>query len=252
MRFRPTRSRASRPPTLTSTRETARRVRLLPPGALGWVIRHRAWTPYYLRQYWRFLVFRLRHPEVITEGFVFLGRRVEVTTRRGYGRLVLGRWVHLGDGTKLRAHEGTLRIADKCVLGSNVTINCYLDIELGAAILVADDVYICDFDHQTGDPDRPIKDQGIVKSPVRIGPDSWVGTKAVVLRGSFVGRGVVIAAHALVRGDVPDFRVVGGVPARELKDRRKAFDEDADRRAYLEGLACGAEKAAERARRRRR
>lgn len=230
---------------------SAPRVRLVPPGAVGWIIRHRAWTPYYLRHYWRFLLFRLRYPDVIIHGFVFLGRRVEVTTRPGYGRLILGRWVHLGDGTRLRAHEGTLRIGDKCVLGSNVTINCYLDIELGSAGLVADDVYICDFDHVTDDPHRPIKDQGIVKSPVRIGPDSWVGTKAVVLRGSFVGRGVVIATHAVVRGDVPDYQVVGGVPAKILKDRLKAFDEDADRRAYLDGLARGAQKDAARAKRRR-
>jgi len=214
-----------------------------------WILEHRAWTPYYLRRYWRFLWFRLRHPDVVTHGFVFLGRRIEVSTRPGYGRLILGRWVHLGDGARLRAHEGTLRIDDKCVLGSNVTINCYLDIEIGASTLIADDVYVCDFDHVTTDITRPIKDQGIVKSPVRVGPDCWIGTKVAVLRGSFIGRGVVVGANAVVRGEIADYRVVGGVPARVLKDRRKAYDEDADRRAYLDGLARGAELDAEQARR---
>ena len=47
-------------------------------------------------RYWRFMVFRLRNPHIVTEGFVFLGRRVEVYARRGYGRLILGRWVHIG------------------------------------------------------------------------------------------------------------------------------------------------------------
>ncbi len=60
-------------------------------------------------------------PDVVTEGFVFLGRRVELQARRGYGRLVLGRWVHLGDENRLRAHEGTLRIGDKCVFGRDNT-----------------------------------------------------------------------------------------------------------------------------------
>ena len=87
--------------------------RFVSPESLRWVLRHRAYTPYYLVRYWRFLRLRLRHPQVVTEGFVFLGRDVEITARRGYGRVVLGRWVHLGDRCSLRAHEGTLRIGDE-------------------------------------------------------------------------------------------------------------------------------------------
>ena len=52
--------------------------------------------------------------DVVTEGFVFLGRRVEITAAaRATAAIVLGRWVHLGDDNRLRAHEGTLRIGDK-------------------------------------------------------------------------------------------------------------------------------------------
>ncbi|MEP6665122.1 MAG: acyltransferase [Nocardioidaceae bacterium] len=156
----------------------------------------------------------------MTEGFVFLGKDVSVTARKGYGRLILGRWVHLGDATRLRCHEGSLRIGDKVVFGRDNTVNCYLDIEIGKATIVSDWVYLCDFDHLTSDLDRPIKDQGIVKSPVRIGPDCWVGTKVSVLRGSEIGRGSVLAAHTVVRGQVPDFSVVAGVPGRVVKNRR--------------------------------
>jgi acetyltransferase-like isoleucine patch superfamily enzyme len=182
--------------------------------SLRWVLRHRAYTPYHLRALLRFLWLRARHPRVVTEGFVFLGRDVELSARRGYGRIVLGRWVHLGDRTRLRAHEGTLRVGDKCVLGRESTVNCYLDVELGARTIVADWVYVTDFDHRFDDRTRPIKDQGLVKSPVRIGPDVWIGVKASVLRGSTVGEGAVVAAHAVVRGEVPAHTVVGGVPAR--------------------------------------
>ena len=216
---------------------------------MRWIIRNRAWSPYYLLRYWRLLVLRLRHPDVVVEGLVFLGRRVELRARPGYGRLVLGRWVHLGDGTRLHAHEGTLRIADKCVLGRDVTVNCYLDVEFGAASLVADWGYVVDFDHVTDDLDRPIKDQGLVKAPVRIGPGCWLGTRATVLRGTTIGTGVVVGAHAVVRGDVPDHSIVAGVPARVVKDRRAAHRAEADRRAYLEGLARGAEESASTARR---
>jgi acetyltransferase-like isoleucine patch superfamily enzyme len=229
-------------------RRDPRQARFLTFASLRWILRHRAWTPYYLLRYWRLALMRLRRPDVVFEGMVFLGRRVDLGVRRGYGRLVLGRFVHLGDGTRLHAHEGTLRIGDKCVFGRDVTITCYLDIELGPASLLADWCYVCDFDHRTGDLDRPIKDQGIVKSPVRIGPDCWLGTKATVLRGSDVGRGVVVGAHSVVRGEVPDYAIVAGIPARIVKDRRDVRLADEGRRAYLDGLARGNAEAAARAR----
>lgn len=200
-------------------------------------MRHRAWTRYHLVRYWRFLVMRLRHPDVVTEGMVYLGRGVELRARPGYGRIVLGRWVHLGDGNRLRAHEGTLRIGDKTVLGRENTLNCYLDLEVGARCIVADWVYMGDFDHRTDDVHVPIKDQGIVKSPVRVGDDVWVGVKSSVLRGAEIGHGSVVAAHAVVRGVVPPFSVVAGVPGRVVRDRVEAYEQAAAQRAALADMA---------------
>ncbi len=212
--------------------------------SLRWVVRNRAWSRFYLVRYWRFMVLRIRHPHVVTEGFVFIGRRVELYARPGYGRLVLGRWVHLGDENRLRAHEGTLRVGDKVVLGRDNTVNCYLDVEIGDTTIVADWVYVCDFDHVYEDVTVPIKDQGIVKSPVRIGPDCWVGTKATVLRGSVVGEGCVLAAHTVVRGDVPPYSIVGGVPGKVLKDRREVYAATEAKRVALADIAAKTARAA--------
>jgi acetyltransferase-like isoleucine patch superfamily enzyme len=148
-----------------------------------------------------------------------MGKNVELYARKGYGRLILGKWVHIGNGNALRAHEGTLRIGDKCVFGKDNTVNTYLDIEFGAATIVADWVYVCDFDHVFTNISMPIKDQGITKSPVRIGPDCWLGTKVTVLRGTTVGRGSVVAAHCLINDDVPPYSVAVGVPVRVVRNR---------------------------------
>jgi acetyltransferase-like isoleucine patch superfamily enzyme len=113
-----------------------------------------------------------------------------------------------------------VRIGEKCVFGRDVTINAYLDVEIGATSLIADSAYICDFDHDHRNLDVPIKDQGLVKSPVRIGPDVWIGTKSTVLRGSVIGRGTVIGANSLVKGTIPSFCVAVGVPAVPVKNRR--------------------------------
>ena len=151
---------------------------------------------------------------------VFLGKRVEIEARPGFGRLILGRWVHLGDGTSLRCHEGTMRIGDKIVFGRNIVVNGYLDVEIGGSCIIADMVYVTDFDHVFDDVTVPIKDQGIAKLPVRIGSDVWLGTKATVVRGTPIGDGSVVAAHAVVTRDLPPFSVAAGVPARVIRDRR--------------------------------
>jgi acetyltransferase-like isoleucine patch superfamily enzyme len=197
-----------------------RSARFLTWASLRWVLRHRAYTPWYLVRYWRFLAFKVRNRHVITTGFVFLDRGVELYARRGYGRLILGRWIHLGVDTALRCHEGTLSVGDKCVLARDVSINCYLDVEIGDSTLIADNVYISDFDHNFADLTVPIKDQGIAKSRVRIGRDVWLGTKVTVARGVEIGEGSVVGANAVVTRDLPGHSVAVGVPARVIRDRR--------------------------------
>ena len=92
----------------------------------------------------------------------------------------------------------------------------------------------------------PIKDQGIVKTPVRVGADVWVGVKASVLRGAQVGDGCVLAAHTVVRGVVPAGSVVAGVPGRVVRDRAVAWAAAAEHRAALADMAGKQARAARR------
>jgi acetyltransferase-like isoleucine patch superfamily enzyme len=196
-------------------------VRVMTLASLRWVLRNRAYTPYYLIRYWRYLLLRLRHPEVITTGMVFLDRDVQFVLRPGYGRLIIGRWVHIGAGTAIRCHEGTLRIGDHCVLGRRDSLNCYLDLELGDSVLMADDVFVSDFDHRHDRLDVPIMKQGIVKAAVSIGADTWLGTKVTVTRGVRIGPSCIVGANAVVTRDLPARSVAVGAPARVVRTRRE-------------------------------
>jgi acetyltransferase-like isoleucine patch superfamily enzyme len=200
--------------------EPLRSPRFVTLRSLRWLIRNRAFTPWYLIRYWRFLRFKIANRHVITRGFIFMDRGVEIYARRGYGRLVIGRWVHLGVDTALRCHEGTLSLGDKSVLARDVSINCYLDVEIGDSALIADGVYISDFDHKFTDLTTPIKDQGITKARVRIDRDVWIGTKVTVCRGVRIEEGAVVGANSVVTRDLPAYAVAVGAPARVIKDRR--------------------------------
>lgn len=169
-----------------------------------------------LRYLWRF---KVRNRHIATRGFVYVAPEAEVSCRRGLGRMELGRAVRIGRGDAIRCHEGSLRIGDDVVFGSQVTVNCYLDVEIGDDCLVADRVYVGDFDHRFEDSDQPIRAQGIVASPVRIERDCWLGEGAAVMRGVTVGAGSVVGARAVVTDDVPEMSVAVGAPARVVRRR---------------------------------
>ena len=197
-----------------------RGARVVTPAALRRLLRNRAYTPWHLIRYWRFLRLRLANPHVITRGMVYLDAGVEIYARRDHGRLILGRSVHIGRGTAIRCHEGTLRIGDHTVFGRRDTVNCYLNVEIGEAALFADNVYISDFDHRHERVDRPIKDQGIAKARVHVGDDVWLGVGTVVTRGVVIGAGTVVGANSVVTRDVPAYSVAVGAPARVVRRRR--------------------------------
>jgi len=173
----------------------------------------RMYGPRYWRWLYRFLRFKVLHPRVKTEGFIFLPRRYQVVVGAS---IRIGRWVWIGTNSALRCHEGELYVGDNTIFGTDNTVNCYTGIYIGPECLFADSVYIVDFDHNYWDPVVSIRSQGITKKPVRLEGDIWVGEKTSILRGVTVGRGSVIGALSLVNRDVPPYAVVGGVPARVL------------------------------------
>jgi acetyltransferase-like isoleucine patch superfamily enzyme len=173
------------------------------------------YTPRYWVFLYRFLRFKLLHPRVKTEGFIFLPRRYEVVLGKK-ATMRIGRWVWIGRNNALRCHEGELVVGDNTIFGTDNTVNCYCGVYIGAECLFADSVYIVDFDHNYWDPVMSIRSQGISKSPIRLEGDLWVGTMVTIIRGVTVGRGSVIGAMSLVNRDVPPYSVVGGVPAKVL------------------------------------
>jgi acetyltransferase-like isoleucine patch superfamily enzyme len=110
-----------------------------------------------------------------------------------------------------------LVIGERCVVGARACITAHSSIEIGDDVWFGQDVFISDANHGYGDPDIPIGRQMGPHQPIRIGSGSWIGHGAMILPGTTIGRNVVVAAGAVVRGDVPDHTVVGGVPARPLK-----------------------------------
>ena len=155
---------------------------------------------------------------MVLGGMVFLGSGVTLQIGRG-ARVYFGRWTWIGHGTKIRCHEGEVRIGDKTVLGQECTISAYQHVSIGEQCIVADRVMMIDFDHNVAEVERPIRLQGIYKRDVRVGNNVWIGYGAQILRGVTVGDNAIIGASAVVTRDVPANAVVAGAPARVIRMR---------------------------------
>ena len=125
-----------------------------------------------------------------------------------------GRFVWIGDGTKIRCHEGEVIIGDKTVLGQECTISAYKHVRIGEQCVIADRAMFIDFDHGMVEVERTIREQGIYKRDVDVGSNVWIGYGACILRGVQVGDNAVIGTNAVVTADVPANAVVGGDPGQ--------------------------------------
>ena len=82
-------------------------------------------------------------------------------------------------------------------------------------------VYISDNSHGDTSIDSillpPVQRQMIVKGPVVIEDNVWIGERVCILSGVTIGKGAIVAANSVVTHDVPPYSVVGGVPAKLIK-----------------------------------
>jgi acetyltransferase-like isoleucine patch superfamily enzyme len=175
----------------------------------------------YGRLLWRYLWRRLLTTggrRWTTDGMVFLGRRLELEIGKK-GRLRFGHFVWIGDGSKIRCHEGVVEIGAKTVMGQECTISAYQRVRIGEQCVIADRAMFIDFDHGVVEVERPIRVQGIYKRDVEVGSNVWIGYGACVLRGVRVGDNSIVGTNAVVTKDVPANAVVAGVPARVIRMR---------------------------------
>jgi acetyltransferase-like isoleucine patch superfamily enzyme len=188
---------------------------------IRFLARNRMLTPSYARLALRYARRRLLTSagwRWETDGLLFLGGGLQIQIGKR-GRVRFGRFVWIGDGTKIRCHEGEVIIGDKTVLGQECTISAYKQVRIGEQCVIADRAMFIDFDHGMVEVERTIREQGIYKRDVNVGSNVWIGYGACVLRGVQVGDNAVIGTNAVVTADVPANAVVGGIPAKVIRMR---------------------------------
>jgi acetyltransferase-like isoleucine patch superfamily enzyme len=138
-------------------------------------------------------------------------------------------------------------------LGSHTTVNAYAvvrgKVTLGNGVRIGAHTSILGFNHSM-QPDRPVHEQPVTTVGITVGDDVWIGSNVVIVDGVTVGAHSVIGAGAVVTKDVPPWSVMGGNPARRLRDRRDTGrsstiertpdDHDSELRGRLKAFGDGA------------
>jgi carbonic anhydrase/acetyltransferase-like protein (isoleucine patch superfamily) len=110
-----------------------------------------------------------------------------------------------------------ISIGDRCVIGRGSSVIARRRVAIADDVTIAPSVYITDHNHSYADIEVPIGRQWPAEDAVSIGEGSWLGSGVIVLPGAEIGRHVTVAGGSVVRGVVPDYSVIAGVPAKVVR-----------------------------------
>lgn len=192
---------------------------------LTWMLRGRLAFPF--RRFGLFLgsgcVLRNRSQMTFEKGVTIArGCNIDALSAKG---LHFGRNVNIGPYTTIQASGVLSALGTGLSIGANSGLGAYSFVGCGGGVTIGENVIMGQYvsfhaeNHNMERTDISIREQGVIRKGIRIDDDCWVGAKATFLDGCHVGRGCVVAAGSVVRGQIPPFSVIGGVPAKVIRSR---------------------------------
>lgn len=180
-----------------------------------------------------FLPFKIYHPcgikinsgaRVSLEGRVTIGNpdkhkaivsRLPVNIFVGKNaRLTIGHSVSIGPGVNMIVKDnGQLTIGSSTYFTSDIHLEVVNKIEIGSNCAISWGVTIIDDNHHQVLPESPLQRPNQVK----IGEHVWIGCNVTILTGTEIGKNSIVAAGSVVKGIFPDHVVIGGNPAKIIK-----------------------------------
>lgn len=155
------------------------------------------------------IVFTNGRPKIINRGTLRIGNVTRIWSNVNQVRLAVGRGAILEIGDNCRLNGPTISVSHRVIIGN--------DCRIAPHVIIMDS----DFHDVT---DRLSDGKG---GSVIIKDGAWVATRAMVLKGVTIGKHAVVASGAVVTKDVPDYAVVGGVPAKILRYLDRPEEEQA-------------------------
>lgn len=135
--------------------------------------------------------------------------------------LLLGKNVRISAFTKIKATDGPVLIG----AGTSIGPSCFISsgtkgITIGDNVMIASNTSMVANNHRYDRVDIPMNQQGHTSTGIMVADDVWIGSNSVVLDGSSIETGVVVAAGSVVSGKLAARQIVTGNPAKAIFKRR--------------------------------
>jgi acetyltransferase-like isoleucine patch superfamily enzyme len=111
-----------------------------------------------------------------------------------------------------------LTIGNNSAFGRFTEFGAAGGIEIGNDVIAGSYISFHSENHNFSDSSLLIREQGVTSKGIKIGNNVWIGAKATFLDGAIIGNNCVVAAGAVVNGVFPNNVVIGGIPAKILKE----------------------------------
>ncbi|MBI3985206.1 MAG: acyltransferase [Candidatus Levybacteria bacterium] len=160
--------------------------------------------------FWEFVVAKLRLAGYIPSHHI----------RRFFYRL----WgIKIGSGSTIHMgavfyYPPNISIGSDSIIGENAVLDGRDKLIIGNHVDIASEVMIYNSQHDTAE-ENFAGVENVIKKPVVIEDYVFVGPRAIILPGVTIKKGAVVGAGAVVTKDVEEFKIVGGVPAKEIGER---------------------------------
>ncbi len=134
--------------------------------------------------------------------------------------ICIGTGVKIEYGSQIYSWGGEVRIGDNCSINPYCLIYGTGGVTIGNDVRIATNTIIVASMHKFERTDISIIKQGYEAKGILIGNDIWIGAGCRILDGVTIGDGAILAAGAVVTKDVPAYSIVGGVPAKLIRERK--------------------------------
>lgn len=136
------------------------------------------------------------------------------------GNISIGAGCLIGRDVFFSAHrDSRIAIGNQCSVNTQCHMVALYEITIGDGTRIGEFVSIRDQNHANDDPTIPVSDQGYTGGPINIGKNCWIGRGVFIGPNVTIGDGAIIAANAVVVKNVLSNSIVGGVPAKLIRQR---------------------------------
>lgn len=170
--------------------------------------------------------------------------RGAVLNREHGGAISIGPGSVVHRGAMLLPYGGFIRLGKRCSVNPYSVLYGHGGLTVGDHVRIAAHCVIVPANHGIALDGGLIADQPLTKRGVRIGNDVWLGTGVRVLDGTVIGEGCVVAAGAVVRGELQPYGIYAGVPAQLVRTRSPTTTYLKDHRHDLDSAETAAAFAA--------